>query len=207
MAPMKPAAWPCSYQPMRCPSQVAKIEPTIPSRVVTMNPPGPPTKNLAIAPARNPIMMTQTQCMAASLPNSSSSNQRQRSRFARRDLARLSRHRLLGQSYDSCIVGFAGTEKRKMLDLDHLARQGYFRQAQPARCIEEPSAIKIARLGHQDQLLAPARVGQSDDRVPGFRNRRLGDSLGGGERNHLPPELGEALDATDNRREPVGIDG
>src|SRR6266404_1130998 len=62
MAPMKPAAWPCSYQPMRCPSQVAKIEPTIPSRVVTMNPPGPPTKNLAIAPARNPIMMIQSQC-------------------------------------------------------------------------------------------------------------------------------------------------
>src|SRR6266851_4343118 len=47
---------------MRCPSQVAKIEPTIPSRVVTMNPPGPPTKNLAIAPARNPIMMIQSQC-------------------------------------------------------------------------------------------------------------------------------------------------
>src|SRR5712691_8876535 len=62
MAPIKPAAWPCSYQPMRCPSQVAKIEPTIPSRVVTMNPPGPPTKNLAIAPARNPIMMIQSQC-------------------------------------------------------------------------------------------------------------------------------------------------
>src|SRR5438128_1132788 len=62
MAPMKPAAWPCSYQPMRCPSQVAKIEPTIPSRVVTMNPPGPPTKNLAIAPARNPIIMIHSQC-------------------------------------------------------------------------------------------------------------------------------------------------
>src|SRR5215469_14210715 len=68
MAPIKPAAWPCSYQPMRCPSQVAKIEPTIPSRVVTMNPPGPPTKNLAIAPARNPIMMIQSQCSMLAPP-------------------------------------------------------------------------------------------------------------------------------------------
>src|SRR6266404_1834284 len=68
MAPIKPAAWPCSYQPMRCPSQVAKIEPTIPSRVVTMNPPGPPTKNLAIAPARNPIMMIQSQCSMSASP-------------------------------------------------------------------------------------------------------------------------------------------
>src|SRR5712671_727119 len=68
MAPIKPAAWPCSYQPMRCPSQVAKIEPTIPSRVVTMNPPGPPTKNLAIAPARNPIMMIQSQCSMSAPP-------------------------------------------------------------------------------------------------------------------------------------------
>src|SRR4029077_15627136 len=49
-------------QPIRCPSQVAKIEPTIPSRVVTMNPPGPPTNHLAIRPARNPIMMIQSQC-------------------------------------------------------------------------------------------------------------------------------------------------
>jgi hypothetical protein len=31
-----------------------------------MNPPGPPTKNLAIAPARNPMMMTHTQCIPAS---------------------------------------------------------------------------------------------------------------------------------------------
>src|SRR5438045_5225772 len=62
MAPINPAASPGPYQPIRCPSQVAKIEPTIPSRVVTMKPPGPPTKNLAIAPARNPMMMTQSQC-------------------------------------------------------------------------------------------------------------------------------------------------
>src|SRR5262244_1119848 len=62
MAPIKPAPWPGPYQPMCCPSQVAKIAPTIPSSVVTMKPPGPPTKNFAIAPAKNPMIITQSQC-------------------------------------------------------------------------------------------------------------------------------------------------
>src|SRR5271157_4310170 len=46
------------------PSQVATIAPTMPSRVVTMNPCGPGTNHLAIAPARNPMMMTHSQCMS-----------------------------------------------------------------------------------------------------------------------------------------------
>src|SRR5438105_5033859 len=62
MAPINRACSSGPYQPICCPSQVAKIAPTMPSRVVTMNPRGPGTNHLAINPARNPMMMTPSQC-------------------------------------------------------------------------------------------------------------------------------------------------
>src|SRR5271165_6159065 len=63
MAPINPAPGPGLYQPMCWPSQVATIAPTMPSKVVTMNPCGPGTNHLAIAPARNPMMMAHSQCI------------------------------------------------------------------------------------------------------------------------------------------------
>ena len=47
-----------------------------------------------------------------------------------------------------------------MIDFDHLARHSDLGLAQLTGRVEKPRAVEAVRLGHQDQLLTPARVGQ-----------------------------------------------
>ncbi len=58
---MNPAGEPSGYRPMALPTKVATNEPAIPSRIVTINPPGsfPGIKNFATAPMINPITSVQ----------------------------------------------------------------------------------------------------------------------------------------------------
>src|SRR6266581_8701642 len=109
---------------MRCPSQVAKIAPTMPSKVVTMNPPGPATKSLAIAPAIKPMMMTHSQCSTVPLHSAGS----EAYGFGLR--CRGWSTRLLHEAQHGNVIGFAGAEQRQALDFNHLARHGDFGQAQ-----------------------------------------------------------------------------
>src|SRR5215470_15138242 len=123
MAPMNPARWSGPYQPICWPSQLAKIAPTIPRRVVMINPPGPAMNSLAIAPARNPMMMTHSQYIPPSRL-SSPLDKRQSGPFHRLVITRRSRHGLFGEPRGGEIVDFAGAEKRHLVDFDDFARHG-----------------------------------------------------------------------------------
>ena len=73
--------------------------------------------------------------------------------------------------------------------------------------LEQPRAVEARRLGHQDQPLAAARIGQRDDGVAISGSAVDGDALGDRERDHLAAELGKALGAADDRDETLVVDG
>jgi hypothetical protein len=59
---MIPAPWPDLYRPSARPISVPTNDPAMPSRIVTMMPPGsfPGMTSFAIAPTTSPMMMAQS---------------------------------------------------------------------------------------------------------------------------------------------------
>ena len=104
------------------------------------------------------------------------------------------------------MVGLARAQDREALHRQHGPGDHELGRALAAAPVAQGRQGRVLLLGHQDELLALARVRQADHGVQAVGPEAAGQGLDGGEGDHLAGDLGEALGPAEDPDVALGVD-